>query len=95
MKINGMGNVSKKEVESILTRDGRQAVEKGDMTWEEAGEMYKLCMVKRASKIGSCGDTFKANYGRIPEEIVDKLSPEEIASLVDAFYDCYSDGKSN
>lgn len=95
MKINGMGNASKKEVESILTRDGRQALKDGNMTWEEAGEMYKLHLVQRASKIGSCGDTFSANYRRIPEEIADKLSPEEIAALVDAFYDCYSDGKAS
>ena len=29
-----------------------------------------------------------------PEEVLDKLSPEEIASVVDAFYKCYGDGKA-
>lgn len=27
-------------------------------------------------------------------EVLDKLSPEEIASVVDAFYKCYGDGKA-
>lgn len=93
MKINGMGNVSKEEIKTILTREAINSIKSGDLTWEEAGEMYKLHLVRRASKIGSCGDTFNANYRRIPEEIADKLSPEEIAALVDAFYDCYGNGK--
>lgn len=94
MKINGIGEVSKEEVMSILTADGRQAVESGEMTLEEVSEMYKLQQVKRVSKIGSCGDTFAVNYNRIPESLQDKLSPEELAELTDAFYTCYSDGKN-
>lgn len=39
------------------------------------------------------GDTFNANFKRIPEGLFEKLSPEELAALTDAFYDCYSDGK--
>lgn len=39
MKINGMGNVSKKEIETVLTTDGRRALKEGNMSWEEAGEM--------------------------------------------------------
>ena len=46
-------------------------------------------MVKKASKIGKYGDSFRENYKRIPK-IIDKLTPEEIGKLVDAFYNCYS-----
>lgn len=93
-RINGIGTVSRKEIETILTRDGKQAVKDGSLTWAEAGEMYKLELVRKASVIGSNGDTFAANYNRIPEELQDKLTPEELGKLVDAFYRCYGDGKN-
>lgn len=94
MQIKGMGTIKKEEAMKILTREGREAVETGEITLEELGEMYKLSLTKKASKIGSMNDTFRANYERIPQEIIDKLNSAEIAMLVDSFYDCYSDGKN-
>lgn len=94
MKINGIGTVKKEDAMSILTRAGKEAVKAGEITLEELGEMYKLELIKKASKIGKYGDTFSENYKRIPQEVIDKLSPEEIAMLVDSFYSCYSDGKN-
>lgn len=94
MRINGMGNVTKEEIKTVLTRDAIESIKSGDLTWEGAGEMYKLEKVRKLSKIGSMGDTFRANYRRIPDAISDKLSPADIAALVDAFYNCYSDGKN-
>lgn len=94
MKINGIGTIKKEEAIKILTSEGREAVNNGEITLKDLGNMYKLEMVKRASKIGKYGDMFLQNYNRIPEEIADKLSPEEIAELVDCFYNCYSDGKN-
>lgn len=93
MKIEGIGNVNKEDILSILSRDGREAVKSGEMSMEEAADMYKLHLVKKASKIGRMGDTFNANFKRIPEALFEKLSPEELAALTDAFYNCYSDGK--
>lgn len=94
MQIKGMGTIRKEEAMKILTREGREAVEAGEITLEELGEMYKLSLTKKASKIGNMNDTFKSNYERIPQEVIDKLNPTEIAMLVDGFYDCYSDGKN-
>lgn len=94
MKIKGMGSVSQKEILSVLTSDAKKSIASGHLTWKEAGEMYKLYKAKQHSVIGSMSDTFYANYNRIPEGICDKLPPEEIAALVDAFYKCYSDGNS-
>lgn len=94
MKVEGMGMVKKEDAMSILTREGREAVKSGDITLEELGEMYKLEQVKKASRIGSCGDTFRANYSRIPESLQKKLTPEELAALTDAFYQCYGEGKN-
>lgn len=94
MKINGIGTVTKEKAMEILTQEGQDAVKSGEITTEELGEMYKLHLVKKASRIGSNGDLFRANYSRIPEAVADKLNPEEVASLVDAFYKCYGDGKN-
>lgn len=93
MKINGIGQVDKETVMSILTQDGKEAVESGEMTLAEVGEMYKIEQVKKASKIGKYRDTFLANYNRIPGTLQEKLSPAELGELVDAFYNCYGDGK--
>lgn len=94
MKINGIGIVSKKVAMGILTREGREAVKHGDITLEELGAMYKLKQVQKCSKIGTFGDTFHANYDRIPDNLKESLSPEDLGSLVDAFYQCYGDGKN-
>ena len=94
MHIKGIGTVRKEDAMKFLTKEGRDAVKSGEITPEELGAIYKLELVKRASAIGSCQDTFNACYDRVPEEVLDKLSPEEIASVVDAFYKCYGDGKA-
>lgn len=94
MKINGIGTVKKEEAMKILAAEGKRAVKAGEISTEELGEMYKLEMVKKASRIGRNQELFRVNYDRIPTGITDKLSPEEIASLVDAFYQCYGDGKT-
>jgi hypothetical protein len=94
MRINGIGVVSKKEAMSILTKEGREEVKNGGITIEELGEMYKLEQVKKACKIGKCRDTFAANYSRIPDSLKEKLTPQELAELVETFYKCYGDGKN-
>ena len=94
MKIQGIGVISKTEAMQILTKEGREAVKSGEITTEELGEMYKLEQVKKACKIGRFGDTFAANYSRIPDSLKEKLTPQELAELVEAFYKCYGDGKN-
>lgn len=94
MYIKGIGTIRKDEAMSILTADGKNAVMNGDITLEELGEMYKLEMVKRSSKIGSMQSTFSECYKWIPEDFKSELSPEHLAELTDRFYDCYSAGKS-
>ena len=90
----GIGTIRKDEAMSILTADGKNAVMNGDITLDELGEMYKLEMVKRSSKIGSMQSTFSECYKWIPEDFKSELSPEHLAELTDRFYDCYSAGKS-
>ena len=95
MRINGIGTVRKDEAMKILTREGREAVKSGEITPEELGQMYKFEQVKKNSKIGRCGDTFLENYDRIPEDLKDQLTPDQLGRLIDAFYECYGEGKSN
>ena len=78
----------------ILTREGRESVKSGDITLEELGEMYKLEQVKKASKIGRNGDTFRESYKWIPDELKEQLTPEQLGRLTDSFYKCYGEGKN-
>lgn len=98
MKIEGIGNVNKKTMVKELglgrDKEGREALKNGEFTAEEIAGMYKLQKVREACKIGSCGDTFRANYSRIPDSLKEKLSPQELAELTEAFYKCYGDGKN-
>lgn len=93
MKINGIGNVKKEDMIKILGESGKEALKDGSLSMDELSAMYKLEMVKEKSVIGDCPDTFRRNYDRIPNAIKEKLSPEEIASLVDEFYRCYNEKK--
>ena len=79
---------------SIFTNEMTEAIKSGEMTLSDALEMDKYQKVIKISKIGCFRDTFRANYRRIPESLIDKLTAEETAELVDAFYQCYSDGKN-
>ena len=78
---------------SIFTSEMTEAIKSGEMTLSDASKMGKYKKVVRLSKIGRFGDTFWASYSRIPESLIDKLTAEETAELVDAFYQCYSDGR--
>lgn len=79
---------------SVFTSEMFEAIKTGEMTISDAVSISKYAVAKRLSKIGSFGDTFRANYNWIPDELIDKLTAEETALLVDAFYDCFSYGKS-
>lgn len=94
MKIKGIGVVKKQDAMSILTREGREAVRSGDITLEELGDMYKLEMVKRSSKIGQNSDTFRESYKWIPDDLKEELTPEQLGKLTDSFYECYGAGKN-
>lgn len=93
MKITGVGVINKNKAMSILTKEGREAVKAGEITIEELGEMYKLDLIKKSSRIGNMGDTFRESYKWIPEDLKEQLTPEQLGKLVDSFYSCYSAGK--
>lgn len=94
MKIEGIGVINKNKALSILTKEGREAVKAGEITIEELGEMYKLELIKKNSKVGNMGDTFRELFKWIPEDLKEQLTPEQLGKLVDSFYNCYSAGKA-
>lgn len=94
MYIHGVGNIKKQDAMSILTKEGCQAVGNGEITLEELGQMYKLELVKRSSKIGRFPDTFQESYKWIPEDLRIQLAPNQLAALVDSFHECYGAGKN-
>lgn len=93
MKITGVGVINKNKAMSILTREGCEAVKSGEITIKELGEIYKLDLIKKSSKIGNMEDTFRESYKWIPEDLKEQLAPEQLGKLVDNFYSCYSAGK--
>lgn len=93
MRIEGIGVINKNKALSILTKEGREAVKAGEITIDELGEMYKLELVRKSTKIGNMEDTFQESYKWIPEELKKQLAPEQLGDLVDSFYSCYSAGK--
>lgn len=94
MYIQGVGSVKKQDAMSILTEEGCQAVKSGEITLGELGQMYKLELVKKSSKIGGFPDTFRESYKWIPEDLQEQLSPKQLAALVDSFHECYGAGKN-
>lgn len=93
MKITGVGVINKNKAMSILTKEGREAVKAGEITIKDLGEIYKLDLIKKNSKIGNMEDTFRESYKWIPEDLKEQLTPEQLGKLVDSFYSCYSAGK--
>lgn len=94
MYIQGVGRAKKQDAMSILTEEGHQAVRDGEITLEELGQMYKLELIKRSSKIGRFPDTFRESYKWIPEDLKIQLAPNQLAALVDIFHECYGAGKN-
>lgn len=94
MRIKGIGTIRKEEAMKILTSEGKNAVKNGDITTEELGDMYKLHMVKKASKTGRMEDAFRESYKWIPDDLKESLAPDDLGKLTDQFYLCYGAGKA-
>lgn len=77
-----------------LTAEGRDALAKGDLWWEEAETEYKIRTAKSLSKWGRYPDTFAACWNWIPESIFKVASPEALAELVDSIKECYDSAKT-
>lgn len=66
-----------------LSSDGLAAVEAGEITIDQAVAMGKREDVRRSSRVGAFGETFRAAWDKIPAEAIDTLSVETLSALVD------------
>lgn len=69
---------------SYLTSEGLAAVEAGEVNFDELMATGKYEDVRRSSRVGVFGDTFRAAWAKIPQEAVERLSVETLSALVDA-----------
>ena len=53
----------------------------------------KIAQAKQYSRVGESGGTFAANWDRIPAELADQLTPEQLGWIVDLLADAYTDGQ--
>lgn len=79
---------------NVFTSETKQSLKDGEMDLHDLLRMDKYQKIKKLSKIGNFESTFYENYKWIPEALFGKLTPDELAKLVDRFYDCYSSGKN-
>lgn len=68
---------------SYLTPEELAAVEAGEITLDDAMAIGKREDVKRSSRVGAFGDTFRAAWEKIPAKAIADLDPETLAALVD------------
>lgn len=77
----------------IFTGDGREAILSGELSIDEARDIYKIETAKKLSKWGRYPSTFEAIWNSIPESSFEMLSAEALAELVDAMKAVYDKGK--
>ena len=75
-----------------LTSEGRQSYLDGNWDMEDILFAYKRSEAEKLSKWGRYADTFQANWERIPNDLYNKLSAEELAALVDSIKAAYDAG---
>lgn len=90
--VQGVGKVKLDDAMDILTREGKEAVKKNEISLAELGGMYKCRLVQNKAKCGSFEGTFNKCWMRIPTSLKEYATVEDLAATVDAFNECYADG---
>ena len=76
-----------------LTSDGIDSILSGQNTVDDALAWHKNAEAKKSSKWGDCGDTYRKNRERIPDDIANALTAEQLGRLVDVIKTAYDAGK--
>ena len=77
----------------IFTGDGREAILSGELSIDEARDIYKIETAKKLSKWGRYPSTFDAIWDAVPESAFEALTGEQLAELVDALKAVYDKGR--
>lgn len=70
-----------------------EAIKEGEVDMSDVVGMAKLSAVKKKSEIGTFPEMFSRNLEWVLENVVEKLTIEELSDLVGAVYRAYSQGK--
>ena len=80
-------------IAGIFTGEGREALLSGEVSLDDARNMYKIQTAKRLSKWGRYPSTFDAIWDAVPESAFEALTGEQLAELVDALKTVYDKGR--
>ena len=80
-------------IAGIFTGEGREALLSGEVSLDDARNMYKIQTAKRLSKWGRYPSTFDAIWDAVPESAFAALTGEQLAELVDALKAVYDKGR--
>lgn len=65
----------------------------GNIDMSDVVGMAKLSATKKKSEIGTFPEIFSRNLEWVPDEVIEKLTVEELSNIIDAVYGAYSQGK--
>ena len=80
----------RRRMREALTREGRESLDARQRRHE-----LRIAQAKQYSRVGGYHDTFEANLERIPAELADQLTPEQLGWIVDLLADAYTDGQQH
>lgn len=80
-------------IAGIFTGEGREALLSGEVSLDDARNMYKIQTAKRLSKWGRYPSTFDAIWDAVPESAFEALTGEQLAELVDTLKAVYDKGR--
>lgn len=78
----------RRRMREALTREGMEGLDA-----QERRHELKIAQAKQYSRVGEFHGTFAANWDRIPTELADQLTPEQLGWIVDLLADAYTDGQ--
>ena len=78
----------RRRMREALTREGMEGLDA-----QERRHELKIAQAKQYSRVGEFRSTFAANWDRIPTELADQLTPEQLGWIVDLLADAYTDGQ--
>ena len=71
-----------------LTKEGRESLDAQQRRHE-----LRIAQAQQYSRVGKYHSTFEASLERIPAELADQLTPEQLGWIVDLLADAYTDGQ--
>lgn len=78
----------RRRMREALTREGMEGLDA-----QERRHELRIAQAKQYSRVGEFHSTFEANWDRIPTELADQLTPEQLGWIVDLLADAYTDGR--